>query len=149
MTPGFVQTTIPTRQDLHLDRKDINVQNLGQRYILHVPLDVEGMQLRLGKFDDKHQLKHGLIHVTFGSGILLHFTQLHVGHYGSPGNFRLNYILSEGQWEGTCVMLFQTYLEKITEEQDVNKQTQFENDVKESDALGMKTTKDEKLHRTT
>ena len=53
-TPGFAQTTITTHQDLYLDRKDTNIKNPGESYILDIPLDVEGMQLRLGKFDDKH-----------------------------------------------------------------------------------------------
>ena len=152
MNPGFVQTKIPNHQHLHLDRKDINFQNPGQSYIIHVPLDVEGMQLRLGKFDDKFQLKHGLIHIPFGSGIILYLTQLHAGHYGSPGNFRFHAVLSEDAWDGTYLMQLETYLEKTTEGQEVDKQAildQFEKDLLECNALGMTTKKGQSLRKTT
>ena len=49
-------------------------------------------------------------------------------------------------------MQLQKYLENTTEGQDVNEKaiiSQFENDLMESDPLEMKTTKDEKPHKTT
>ena len=152
MTPGFVQTTIPSHQDLHLDRTDVNFETPGHSYILHVPLDVEGMQLRLGKLDDQSRLNHGLIHIPFGSGIILHYTQLHAGHYGSPRNFRFHAVFSEEHWNSNYLMQLHTYLEKATELQEVDIKAivdQFEKDLKESNALEMKTTKEQKLHRTT
>ena len=111
------------------------------------------MQLRLGKFDDKFQLKHKLIHIPFGSGIILYLTQLHAGHYGSPGNFRFHAILSEEfSWNGSHLMDLETYLENTTEGQEVDKQAildQFEKDLLECNALGMTTDKRKSLHKTT
>ena len=118
--PGFVETTIATHQDLHVDRKINNFQNKDESYILHVPLEYEGMQLRLGKVDENFQLNHGFIYVPFGSGIVLHWTQLHAGHYGKPGNFRMHAVLSEGAWNGSHLFELKAYLEKKYEGQEVD-----------------------------
>ena len=39
-----------------------------------------------------------MIHITFGSGIVLPCTQCHTGNYGSKGNFCFHAIISSGNW---------------------------------------------------
>ena len=153
MTPGFVQTTSPTHQHLHLDTKDVNFNKAGHSFILHVPLEVEGMHLRLGKFNEKSQLNHGLIHIPFGSGILLHLTQLHAGHYGNPNNFRFHAVLSDHAWNGSHLLPLKEYLKKTTTLKEGDRTgivAKFENDLKETTAVDeMKTDRDEVLYKTT
>ena len=155
-TPGFVQTTIPTHQELHLDTKDVNFKKPGHSYILHVPLDYEGMHLRLGQINKKCELKHGLIHIPFGSGILLHYTHLHAGHYGNPRNFRFHAVFSDTAWNGSELMPLKLYLKmKKINNDDIT--TDFETYInnenkkeKEKNTLDeLETTTAEKLHRTT
>ena len=117
-TPGFVQTTIPTHQELHLDTQHVNFKKPGYSYILHVPLEREGMHLRLGKINKKSELIHGLIHIPFGSVILLHYTQLHAGHYGNPTNFCFHAVLSDRAWDGSHLMPLGKYLKKKMTLQD-------------------------------
>ena len=152
-TPGFVQTTIPTHQELHIDTKNVNFEEPGHSYILHVPLDTEGMHLRLGKINKKSELNHGLIHIPFGSGILLHYTQLHAGHYGNPSNFRFHAVISDKAWDGSHLMPLGKYLKKRMTLKDyaiTKNVTDFKKDINNIKALDeIKTTKAEKLHRTT
>ena len=150
MLPGFVKTTVPAHQDLHLDRINVDLETPGNSYILHVPLEKEGMQLRLGKFDDNFNLNHDLIHIPFGSGIVIHLKQLHAGHYGSPQNFRFHAVFSEDIWDGSRLMGLETYLDNRG--QKTTKKTiveHFKKDLLESDQFEMKTAKGSSLHTTT
>ena len=52
MLPGFVKTGVASHQGPHLDRRDVNLNNPSHSYILHLPLETEGLQLRLGKLDE-------------------------------------------------------------------------------------------------
>ena len=115
MLPGFVETGVASHQGLHLDRRDVNLNKPSLSYILHLPLDTEGLQLRLGKLDEKSELKHSLIRVPFGSAILLPLTQLHAGHYGRHGNFRFHAIFSELAWHKSYLMSLEDYLEERNE----------------------------------
>ena len=151
-TPGFVQTTIPTHQELHLDTKNVNFKKPGHSYILHVPLDYEGMHLRLGEINKKCELKHGLIHIPFGSGILLHYTHLHAGHYGNPRNFRFHAVFSDKAWNGSELMPLKTYLQmnKINNDAITTDFETYINNENKKDTLDeLETTTAEKLHRTT
>ena len=49
MIPGFVETGLPTHQELHVDSKDVDVDKPFHQLILHMPLDEEGIFLRLRK----------------------------------------------------------------------------------------------------
>ena len=157
-TPGFVQTTIPTHQELHLDTKNVTFEDFeepGHSYILHVPLDTEGMHLRLGQINNKSELNHGLIHIPFGSGILLHKTQLHAGHYRNPKNFRFHAVFSDEAWDGSKLMPLKLYLEMRKLKDDAIKKIvkdfkEYINDKNTNNELDeMETTTAEKLHRTT
>ena len=44
-----------------------------------------------------------MIHIPFGSGIVLPCTQYHAGHFGSKGNFRFHAVISSGNWHGTSL----------------------------------------------
>ena len=157
-TPGFMQTTIPTHQELHLDTKNVTFKDIeepGHSYILHVPLDTEGMHLRLGQINNKSELNHGLIHIPFGSGILLRKTQLHAGHYGNPKNFRFHAVFSDEAWDGSELMPLKLYLKTKKLKDDaiskiVEDFKEYINDKNTNNELDeMETTTAEKLHRTT
>ena len=150
--PGFVETTIATHQNLHVDRKITNFNNADEAYILHVPLDYEGMQLRLGKVDKNFKLQHDFIRVPFGSGILLPWTQLHAGHYGKPGNYRFHAVLSEGAWFGSYLFPLDKYLEIKTKDKEVDIASIDEEFQKVRDSTSaemIELDKDQKFQRTT
>ena len=48
MIPGFVETGLLTHQELHMDSKDVDLEQPFCRLILHMPLNKEGMFLQLG-----------------------------------------------------------------------------------------------------
>ena len=150
--PGFVETTFAAHQNLHMDREINNFKTADKSYILHVPLDYEGMQLRLGKVDENLKLKHDFIHVPFGSGILLHWTQLHAGHYGSPGNYRFHAVLSEGAWYGSKLFPLNKYLELKTKDKEVEIDSivdEFDNERETTSAEMIELHKYQKTYRTT
>ena len=110
------------------------------------------MQLRLGKVDENFKLKHDFIHVPFGSGILLHWTQLHAGHYGNPGNFRFHAVLSEGAWYSSYLFPLKKYLEIKTKDKEVDIDSideEFEKVRLTTSAEMIAADKYQKIHRTT
>ena len=99
-------------------------------------------------------MKHDLIHIPFGSGIILPLKQLHAGHYGTPGKFRLHAVLSDGAWDESSLLSLKNYLDKkAVGSKNVNTQAivdQFELDLKSSDpSVMMNKTKMQSLHTTT
>ena len=116
--PGFIQTISVTHQKLHLDDKITNLDQDEEAFILHIPMDVEGMQLRMGKVHQKSdqqsaKLEHKLVHIPFGSGVLIPVTQLHAGHYGKENNFRFHAVISNKPWPGNKLLLLEEYLDKM------------------------------------
>ena len=96
MAVGLLRTNTSSHQQLHQDAEvgDTEV------YILHVPLDPEGLTLRLGietdEEDNLSPFSSMFVHVPFGSFILLHHTQWHAGHYGQQGSLRLHGVFHQG-----------------------------------------------------
>ena len=106
MIPGFVETVKPMNQLLHLDSKKVIHDDPYHTLIIHIPLSVEGMWLRLAQIkmkDNNKKLNHGMIHIPFGSGIVLPCTQYHAGHFGSKGNFCFHAVISSSNWHGTSL----------------------------------------------
>ena len=66
-------------------------QTLG--YIMHLPLCVEGMWLRIWERDKVARLSSTgyLIHILFGMVLYLWSNIVHSGIFGSKGNVRLHY----------------------------------------------------------
>ena len=84
MIPGFVTTGKAVHQGYHLDNTEINFDTENEAFIVHIPLCVEGMWLRLAKLE-KNKLNETMYHIPFGRGIILPTYQLHSGHYGKEG----------------------------------------------------------------
>ena len=96
--PSFVQTVDPTHQYLHLDNPDDKDDDPYKNLIVHIPMETEGMMLQMAKLhkgseNAKPTLCHQFIHIPFGSGIILPYNQLHVGHYGKRATFDTNQFL--------------------------------------------------------
>ena len=99
--PGLVYTEIPYPQDAHLDFDESNMAAAQKSWIIHMPLQKEGMLLSVWDLpidDDQLQelsgdAKHQYMFVPFGSYIALRADVLHSGVYGSSGNSRFHMIL--------------------------------------------------------
>ena len=83
MIPGFVETGLPTHQELHVDSKEVDLEQPFHHLILHMPLDEEGIFLRLGNVTvDKERkkdadgaiLKQDHIFIPFGKAVFLSAT---------------------------------------------------------------------------
>ena len=76
--PGFVKTMKSINQKLHVDLGNVIMDDPYHSLIIHIPLSLEGMWLRLGKInkkDNDKEIKHSLVHIPFRSGIVLPYTQ--------------------------------------------------------------------------
>ena len=65
-------------QKIHVDSKDVLMNDPYYSLIIHIPLSVEGMWLRLDKInqnENNKEMKHGLIYIPSRSGIVLPYTQ--------------------------------------------------------------------------
>ena len=111
MIPGFVTTGKAVHQGYHLDNTEINFDTENEAFIVHIPLCVEGMWLRLAKLE-KNKLNETMYHIPFGRGIILPSYQLHSGHYGQEGNLRFHAVLSTCGWQGRGLLNLDDYLKK-------------------------------------
>ena len=112
MIPGFVRTGLAVHQEFHLDNKNINLDDKNEAFIVHIPLCVEGMWLRLAKLQNNAILVDEMLHIPFGSGVILPSYQLHTGHYGKVGNFRFHAVISNTDWPGDGLLNLENYLKK-------------------------------------
>ena len=131
--PGFVSTRKAAHQELHVDSPvAFQVKKGNGSYILHMPLSVEGLTLRIGNLDDQvaSQLEKPLAgyqrsgttpssihvhdffyHVPFGQALLLPEAQWHAGHYGKEDNLRFHAVLKRGIIETASLLLLGPVLE--------------------------------------
>jgi hypothetical protein len=96
--PGVVYTEDSYSQAAHLDFDETSLEPTKKSWIIHLPLQKEGMLLSIWDLpivkDERHdQAKHDYIFVPFGSYIALRSDVLHSGVYGSSGNSRFHMIL--------------------------------------------------------
>lgn len=98
--PGFVLTRKAYHQELHID-EDTSMDKNGQPIlVVHVPLCLEGMNLRVHYLEDgiqrtsdstgKKKFVEKIIHVPFGTGLVLPINLYHAGCYGDEGNLRFH-----------------------------------------------------------
>ncbi len=121
--PGFVSTKTAAHQEIHVDSPlAYKVEKDKQNYILHMPLTVEGLSLRIANVDvkveeviesafgkvgtsmDPLEVKKVTVsdffyHVPFGTALLLPERQWHAGHYGNEGNLRFHAVLRRNMLE--------------------------------------------------
>ena len=104
-----------------MDTEKPNADGPYATLIVHMPLSLEGSWLRIAKYyetgltgdnDEQLKLKHKIIHIPFGSGVILPVTQLHAGHYGTENNIRYHAILSKKAWKGANLWQHENYLVK-------------------------------------
>ena len=116
--PGIVKTGHAQNQVLHLDSMNPDYDDPYSELIVHIPMEQEGQWLRTGKEvlnEDGEVVKliHKMIHIPFGSGVLLPMTQLHAGHYGVFANTRFHCIISTKEnYVGSHLFLTNVYLTK-------------------------------------
>jgi hypothetical protein len=135
--PGFVSTKGAAHQELHVDSPlAYKVAASKQNYILHMPLSVEGLTLRIANVEDGVEkcIKRALgrrnssaklpsskksvsvhdffYHVPFGSALLLPERQWHSGHYGEVGNLRFHAVLRRDLMETSKLLLLEPVLSK-------------------------------------
>ena len=95
--PGLVYTEVPYSQGPHLDFDERTLSALQKSWIIHMPLQKEGMILSIWEpainGGEEVDAKHQHVFVPFGSYIALRSDVLHSGMYGSPGNSRFHLIL--------------------------------------------------------
>jgi hypothetical protein len=98
LAPGVVYTESSFSQAAHLDFDETSLDPIEKSWIIHLPLQREGMLLSvwdipiLKDIRDDHA-QHDYIFVPFGSYIALRSDVLHSGVYGSTGNSRFHMIL--------------------------------------------------------
>ena len=88
---GIVKTGDAQNQALHLDSMNPDYEDPYSELIVHIPKEQEVQWLRTGKEvlnedGEVENLIHKMIHIPFGSYVLLPMTQLHAGHYGVFAN---------------------------------------------------------------
>ena len=122
--PGMVRTGQSRHQMLHLDSGDINFEKPYDALIIHIPLEESGQWLRIGKvktLDGNKSgtlvpedicLEHKLIHIPFGTGVVLPQNQLHAGHYGEEGDLCFHAIISKRNWESRELMCLGEVVER-------------------------------------
>ena len=116
--PGIVKTGDAQNQVLHLDSMNPDYDDPYNELIVHIPLEQEGQWLQIGKEvlnedGEVENLIHKMIHIPFGSGVLLSRTQLPAGHYGIFANTRFHCIIStKDNYVGSHLFLTNAYLTK-------------------------------------
>ena len=60
--------------------------------------------------DLKLHLEHKLLHIPFGTGVILPGDQLHAGHYGKEHDARFHAILSNTAWVGKNLWSLPNYI---------------------------------------
>jgi hypothetical protein len=97
--PGVVYTETPFHQRAHADFDEVSQEPVKKSWILHMPLQREGMLLSIWEAPiadtagDNSSMDHKYTYVPFGSYIALRSDVLHSGVYGSSGNVRFHMIL--------------------------------------------------------
>jgi hypothetical protein len=122
--PGVVYTENSFSQAAHLDFDESILPASQKSWILHMPLQREGMLLSVwdlpvvkGARDEA--AKHHYLHIPFGSYVALRSDVLHSGVYGSSGNSRFHMILQFVGGEKQSITDEVTdELESITDELD-------------------------------
>ena len=118
MTHGFVETGLPTHQKLHVDYKDVDIEQPFHQLILRMPLDKEGIFLQSGKVkvDEEKKVTNGtilrqdLIFIPFGTAVSLPENQFHGSHYSKQGNFGFYSVFVESNWSSSNLQEFESYL---------------------------------------
>ena len=111
--PGFVRTGEVRHHVLHLDSTMINFEEPYDALIVHFPLEKDGQWLRLGNIKetkDGLKLIQKLIHIPFGTGVILPATQLHAGHYGKKKDMRFHAVISRTEWKKSNLWLIDEYV---------------------------------------
>jgi hypothetical protein len=125
--PGFVTTRGAAHQELHVDSPlAFQVKKGNASYILHMPLSIEGLTLRIANLDDQVQaqldgplatqvitgdlpttvhINDFFYHVPFGKALLIPETQWHGGHYGRENNLRFHAVLQRNMLETSSLLL--------------------------------------------
>lgn len=98
LAPGVFYTARPDPQGAHLDFDETNLPHAKKSWILHMPLQKEGMLLSVWDLPVRNQGRdvnalHEYVFIPFGSYIALRSDVLHSGVYGPPGNTRFHMIL--------------------------------------------------------
>jgi hypothetical protein len=97
--PGVVYTETPFLQRAHTDFDEVSQEPVKKSWILHMPLQREGMLLSIWESPiasttgDNSSMDHKHAYVPFGSYIALWSDVLHFGVHGSSGNVRFHMIL--------------------------------------------------------
>jgi hypothetical protein len=107
--PGIVYTEGSFTQAAHIDFDETGQLNKKKSWILHMPLQREGLLLSVwdlpinkGKRNDED--KHKYMYVPFGAYIALRSDVLHSGCYGASGNVRFHMVLKSKNGVGKKVV---------------------------------------------
>ena len=118
--PGVVLTGDAYHQELHLDdRAVLSNPQKGFPYVLHCPLDQEGLGLRVLRRDttakNKHTYHEEYLYAPLGEAFLVRADVFHSGHYGKANNIRLHaYIQPSGRAAETkSLFFFKEYCKKF------------------------------------
>jgi hypothetical protein len=98
LAPGVVYTEAPYAQAAHLDFDETEQTSDKKSWILHMPLQRDGLLLSVWdppvkNTQDEYIGTHEHIYVPFGAYIALRSDVLHSGVLGAPGNVRFHMIL--------------------------------------------------------
>ena len=98
IAPGVVYTENSYNQAAHIDFDETEKPAVEKSWILHLPLQKEGLLLSVWDLPIKDDARntgaqHEYVFVPFGSYICLRSDVLHSGVYGSTGNSRFHMIL--------------------------------------------------------
>ena len=167
--PGFVTTRGAAHQELHVDSPlAFQVKVDKASYILHMPLSVEGLTLRVANLDEQVQAQINLplagkeitgdlptsvhvhdffYHVPFGKALLMPEKQWHGGHYGKENNLRFHAVLQRDMLQTSSLLLLGPVLKNNYPSATITSML----DLKAIDAdevVSLSATKDSKQHTT-
>ena len=165
--PGFVTTRSAAHQELHVDSSHAFKVEAGKgSYILHMPLSVEGLSLRIANLDDdlQAQLQGPLsgvglsgdipptihvndffYHVPFGQALLMPETQWHAGHYGKKDNLRFHAVLRCGLIETSSLLLLAPVLDNNFPEVTIKYKLDLNSNLAENVVTSSTTSRDKQV----
>ena len=109
--PGILKTVQSAHQTLHRDTRSPDTN----AFILHMPLDIEGLALRLGNSTiSSNSAKY--IHVPLGSFLILGVHQYHAGHYGSVGSRRFHAVFQKGGFDDSRLGILESDNSELVED---------------------------------
>ena len=107
-----------------MDSGNNNFERLYDGLIIYIPLEESEQWLRLGNIKPLEPnkkgnlvpedicLEHKLVHIPFGTGVLLSQIQLHAEYYGGESDLRFHTIIYKRNWESRGLMLLSEVMEK-------------------------------------